>query len=144
MAPSGESITELPIDQFKLAFETNVTGCSQLIQALLPNLTSGKVRKIINISSDLASFRRANPCRLYGYQCSKAALNMLTVLLDKELRDQNFCCIAIHPGPVKTRLNTGGLITPDQSALAISELIDKLECSDGGKWLDYLGETVPW
>ena len=142
--PDTRGINELTIDSIETAFDTNVIGTFRLTQALLPNLRRSHTRKIINISSDLASFTRPNPCILYAYQASKAALNMLTVLLHKELKVDNFTCLLIHPGPVKTRLNPVGIISADESAKALVTVINNSHTKDSGNWLDYCGEVVPW
>ena len=144
IAPSNERLGDINIDHFASAFQTNVVGALRLIQQLQLNLAQSRMKKVINISSDLGSFQRQNPCLLYGYQTSKAALNMLTVLLDKELKQAGFTCLAIHPGSVKTRLNIEGLLSTDESAKAIIALIYTSSITDGGKWLDYNGESVPW
>ena len=142
--PVNQRIAELHIDGLEKAFQTNVIGVCKLIQCLLPNLQKSSEKKIINISSDLGSFNRMNPCLLYGYQTSKAALNMLTLLLSKELSPKGFCCLAIHPGPVNTRLNPEGVLSTEESAKAIINVISQLKKSDSGKWFDYKGKIVPW
>ena len=144
MAPDGSGLENIDLDKLTEAFKVNVVGPLGLVKMLLPNLLAGKERKIINITSDLASFARPNPCRLYAYQSSKVALNMLNLVLSKELQDKGFCCLLVHPGPVKTRLNQGGTISAELSASSIVTLLDEVSVEQNGKWLDFKGETVPW
>jgi hypothetical protein len=43
--------------------------------------------------------------------------------------------------------NVGGrtaAITADESAKGITDLLDKLELEDRGKFFSYNGETLPW
>ncbi len=144
MSPDGSELGAIDIEKISKAFDTNVVGPLGVVQALLTNLMSGNDKKIVNITSDLASFSRKNHCRLYAYQSSKAALNMLNILLSKELKEKGISCFLIHPGPVKTRLNEGGTLAPEQSATAILSLLDELSIEKSGQWLDFNGETVPW
>lgn len=116
--------------------------------ALRPNLRAGVRKTVVNVSSDLGSLAlNAEPGDLgwYSYRASKAALNTLTVNLARELGDEGFCCIALHPGWVRTDM--GGPRAPlgiEDSVGDILELLDGLTPADNGRYLRHNGETMPW
>jgi NAD(P)-dependent dehydrogenase (short-subunit alcohol dehydrogenase family) len=78
----------------------------------LPLLQKGNVKKVINISTTLASIGDASyfvtmPCP--AYKISKAALNALTVQYALEYAKEGFTFLALSPGvrsDAKIRENT--------------------------------------
>ncbi|MBC6310474.1 SDR family oxidoreductase [Listeria sp. FSL L7-1582] len=101
-------------------FDVNFFGTVDTTQAMLPLLKKSGQAKIINISSMMGSLGAAvDPnSQIYnvsavGYQASKAALNMFTIRLAKELEkleDVTITVNAIDPGMVATEFGGG---TPD-------------------------------
>ncbi|UNK42709.1 SDR family NAD(P)-dependent oxidoreductase [Luteimonas sp. S4-F44] len=84
--------------------ETNFVGTLQVTQAMLPMLRQSVAGRIVNVSSSLGSLTlNGDPTskfyavRLTGYNASKAALNMLTVLLAEELRGTSIVVNSISP-----------------------------------------------
>jgi NAD(P)-dependent dehydrogenase (short-subunit alcohol dehydrogenase family) len=93
-------------------FETNFFGTIAVTQALLPLVKKSTSGRIVNVSSGLGSLTlNADPnwdyaaVKLTGYNSSKAALNMFTVLLAAELKDAGIKVNAVNPGYTATDLN---------------------------------------
>jgi NAD(P)-dependent dehydrogenase (short-subunit alcohol dehydrogenase family) len=100
------------LDAVRRTFETNFFGTLAVTQALLPLVKRSKAGRIVNVSSSLGSIaRNADPDWAYatvkftGYNASKAALNMFTVLLAAELKDTGIKVNAVNPGYTATDLN---------------------------------------
>jgi len=79
---------------------------------MLPLLRQSHSARIVNVSSGLGSLTlNGDPnweyagFQLTGYNTSKVALNMLTVLLAQELRDTGISVNAADPGFTATDLN---------------------------------------
>ena len=96
----------------KETFQTNYFGMVEVTQAFLPLLRASTTRVILNVTSGLGSItKHADPAwefsnfLLLGYNSSKAAVNMFTVLLAKELREEGFKVNAVSPGYTATDLN---------------------------------------
>jgi NAD(P)-dependent dehydrogenase (short-subunit alcohol dehydrogenase family) len=71
---------------------------------------------IVNVSSGIASFGYQN-LGPPSYRLSKAALNMITVMLAAELKDYNIAVNAVCPGWVATRMGgIGGRPVKDGAA----------------------------
>jgi len=102
-------------------FEINYFGLVDVTQKMLPLLKKAPQAKIINISSMMGSKTEAlNPkadvykATAVGYQSAKAAANMFTVQLAKEMQRNNLPITvnAIDPGMVVTEF---GGVTPEQA-----------------------------
>ena len=131
--------------------DTNLVGTLAVTQAMLPLLRRAPAARIVNLSSSLGSLTLNNDpespyyaARLIGYNASKAALNMLTVQLDAELRDTPIVVNSVSPGYVKTDLtNQGGFLTPEQGARLPVEYALLGENAVSGRFVQASGET-PW
>lgn len=102
-------------DTLRQTYEANVVGPYAITQALLPLLRQAPAGRIVNQSSILGSLTvigqgQGGSWATPGYTSSKAALNMLTVVLAQHLADTRIKVNAAHPGWVKTDL--GGADAP--------------------------------
>ena len=110
-------------------FETNVFGVVSVTNAMLPLLQKSEAARIVNVSSEVASLTTitdpAGP--LYdmddmAYQASKAAVNMLTVMYSKALRESGIKVNAAIPGYVKTDFNgnTGDISAMEGASASVA------------------------
>jgi NAD(P)-dependent dehydrogenase (short-subunit alcohol dehydrogenase family) len=116
------------LDAVRQTFETNFFGTVAVTQALLPLLKKSASGRIVNVSSGLGSITLNNDptwdfaaVKFLGYNGSKAALNMFTVLLAAELKDHGIKVNAADPGYTATDLNghSGPQTIPEGAAEAI-------------------------
>jgi len=131
--------------------ETNFVSTLAVTEAMLPLLRLSSAARIVNLSRSLGSLAvngdPASPyasARLIGYNASKAALNMLTVLLAAELRDTPHVVNSVSPGYVKTDL-TGhnGFMTPEEGAKLPVHYALLGPDAVSGRFVEPGGET-PW
>lgn len=102
-------------DTLRQTYEANVIGPYAITQALLPLLRQAPAGRIVNQSSILGSLTaisqgQGGSWATPGYTSSKAALNMLTVVLAQHLAGTSLKVNAAHPGWVQTDL--GGAEAP--------------------------------
>ncbi|MFN8534691.1 MAG: SDR family oxidoreductase [Dehalococcoidia bacterium] len=90
-------IESLPADLLLETWKTNLLGVVLGIQAALPALRKSSRPLIVNTSSIISV--RAIPS-MAGYGMTKAALNLLTETLRKELRQDGIRVLNIFPGYV--------------------------------------------
>lgn len=108
--------------------DTNVASVANVTNAFLPLLKSSTDPKVINISSARASIQLnldpSFPATISaGYSVSKAALNMLTVDMQKLNTDVRF--YAASPGHCKTALNGfRGARDPAEGGRVVIELVE--------------------
>jgi NAD(P)-dependent dehydrogenase (short-subunit alcohol dehydrogenase family) len=121
---------------------TNVVGTLATTQALLPLLLPGGI--VANISSQLGSLSEGVGVD-YSYNSSKAALNMTTVTMQRDLGPRGGTAVAVNPGWMRTAM--GGDDAPLDVAAATADLaalLARLDASFGGRFVDRHGEPFPW
>lgn len=131
-------------DKIAFTFDVNSLGPMRVTQALLDNVLASKNKRVVQISSTMGSIAN-NQGGYYGYRASKTALNMFNSSLAKELGREGVTAVVLHPGWVQTDM--GGATAPVQptdSVAGMIKVIAGLELADGGRFIDYQGETLPW
>lgn len=149
ICPDIEPPSKATLDSLRSTYETNVFGPVLVVQAMLPLLRAGTLKRIVNVSSELGSATlHGDPNFKYGfvnglsYCSSKSALNAFTVLLSKELYAEGFAVNAVNPGYTATDLNGhSGTLSVEQAAatvagVAMSELGTGSFFTEGGR--------LPW
>jgi NAD(P)-dependent dehydrogenase (short-subunit alcohol dehydrogenase family) len=103
-------------------FDINFFGMIAVTQAFLPLIRKSSAGRIVNLTSILGSLAEHSdpnspiyPSKFLAYDASKAAVNMFTNHLAKELKGTPIKVNAAHPGWVKTDM--GG----PEATLEISE-----------------------
>ncbi|WP_329108589.1 SDR family oxidoreductase [Micromonospora sp. NBC_01699] len=116
--------SETTLATLRAVYETNVFGVVAVTNALLPLLRAAPAARIVNVSSEVGSIGLLSdpahplfPIASVPYPSSKSALNMVTAMYAKELRDGRIKVNAANPGYCATDLNNhGGFRTPEQGA----------------------------
>jgi len=136
------------LDAVRRVMEVNFIGALAVTQALLPLLRKAPQGRIVNLSSSLGSLTlNGDPGSTYysqqyiGYNASKAALNMLTVQLNEELKGTGIRVNSVSPGFVKTDLTGYGTTTPKEGARLPVQYA--LAGEESGRFVEPDGPT-PW
>jgi NAD(P)-dependent dehydrogenase (short-subunit alcohol dehydrogenase family) len=132
------------------AFGINALGPLLVIQQSLSLLRKGTMKKVINLSSLLGS-HEMNPGRQVAYSTAKCALGMITNIFAKELAQEGFIIVAVHPGTVATDMRPdlklpGAMphIQPEESAEGILRNIVFAKENLNGRFVTWNGEVMPW
>jgi NAD(P)-dependent dehydrogenase (short-subunit alcohol dehydrogenase family) len=139
------TLEEVDFNDFERALAVNTVGPVRVTHALLTQLRAGKLRRIVNVTTNLSSIGENTEGGFYGYRESKAALNMFTKSLAADLGEEGFICIVLHPGWVKTDL--GGPQAPlevEDSVRGMIRVIDGLSPADNGSFRTWAGEQMAW
>ncbi|GBC60476.1 3-ketoacyl-ACP reductase [Desulfonema ishimotonii] len=136
-------VSDITDEQFDRLFAVNVRGTFMALREASRHMANGG--RIINLSSTVV------PMGLPGYSVyagTKAAVDIFTRILSKELEGRNITVNAVAPGPVDTDLFNQGktaeirqrmadmcplkrLGTPEDIARVVAFLV-----SDGGGWVN--------
>jgi len=123
----GNPPSQTDLDLMREVYEVNVFGVIRVTNAMLPLLRRAPAARIVNVSSEVGSITSmtdpASPLAQMpaglAYPSSKAALNMITAMYAKELRDTPIKVNAANPGYTKTDLNrNSGLRSATEGAEA--------------------------
>ena len=137
-----DDIGSLQLINIREQFEVNALGPLKIVLAFRECLRRGSF--LINVSSRMGSIGDNRSGRDYGYRMSKAAQNMLTSNLARDLMRDGVTVIAIHPGIVATKMTGHSGARPDEVADDMKNVIDKLSINDSGRFLDRYGAEIPW
>jgi len=104
--------SETTLATLRQVYETNVFGVVAVTNAFLPLLLRAPAARIVNVSSEVGSIASMTdpespmwPMASVPYPSSKTALNMVTAMYAKELRETPVKVNAANPGYCATDLN---------------------------------------
>jgi NAD(P)-dependent dehydrogenase (short-subunit alcohol dehydrogenase family) len=129
-------------------YKVNLLGALLVTRHSIPVLQGSDSPLIVNLSSRLGSIELRGGTKLGGaiaYQCSKAALNMLTKQTSIDLDPYNIRVISQSPGWVKTEM--GGNEAKYETTEAVTMMLDSLEKLPQDKTGIFIGEDgkeIPW
>jgi NAD(P)-dependent dehydrogenase (short-subunit alcohol dehydrogenase family) len=146
------------IDALKAEVDFTVTSPILLIRAFLPLIRKAPTKKILIISSILASIESAAnmPGLANGYSVARAALNMVVRKWSATLRLEGIIAAMIHPGWVLTEIGdqisgwmatyapTHAPISMEEAAEGVVKVLQGLSVVDAGAFLDHHGNSIPF
>lgn len=145
---------DLPVEAVRETYETNVFGVVTVTNAMLPLLRRSPAALIGNVSSGLGSFSHflADPdspiwehATLLAYNSSKAALNALTLVYARALREDGIKVSALEPGYCATDLNEhSGPATAEEGGRRIARQLGEAVAGASGRFFNAEGGTYAW
>lgn len=138
------SLSEAEDAQLGELFFTNAVAPVRMSESLLPLLRDR--HSVLGITtSQLASLTENPDAALPLYSASKAALNMLSRALAKQLEPQGSTLLSLHPGWVKTDMGGEGAdITATESAQGLVAQLQRFSGQGGHHYVDFSGKTLAW
>ena len=116
----GRSLLELPEDDLRATFDTNVFGAIAVARAVVPTMLKQRSGRIVNVSSragQLSSMGSYAP----AYSMSKAALNAFTRQLAAATKGRGILVNSVCPGWVRTDM--GGRNAPRSVAQGAERIV---------------------
>lgn len=141
---------QVPFAAFHETFDINVFAVHSVTQEFWPLLEKSDAARLVNVSSAIGSLALnadfngpMKDMNLMAYAASKAALNMMTLHYAKTWKDTPHKANTIHPGSVKTDLNTSGDLTVEEGAKSSVEMAVIGSDGPNGEFF-HLGKQLPW
>ncbi|MEO0368118.1 MAG: SDR family NAD(P)-dependent oxidoreductase, partial [Pseudomonadota bacterium] len=151
---------EINYEAFNKAIAVNTYAPIKLAETFLPMIQASEQKKIVAISSNLASITNSFG-EVYIYRVSKAALNMAYRSMAKDLVDDGMIVTLLTPDPTRTDFaaaakgasylkkvpkRPGGITvrTAQESVTDMIRTIDSLTLQDSGTFKGYGGKAIPW
>ena len=129
-------------------YKVNVVGALLVLRAAIPCLRRSANPVVVNVSSRLGSIELRGNTQLGGamaYQCSKAALNMLTKQASIDLSSFGITVLSQSPGWVRTDM--GGSDAKFSVEESVTNMLGHLENAGpslNGKFIGEDGVELPW
>ena len=148
---SGARIADVRVADVDRLLQVHVHGPIRCIQAALPWLGRSPQGTIVNVTSRLGSIARIAGGTYdhlqisYAMRISKAAQNMLTASLHRELRTQGIAVYAVHPGRLRTAM--GSADADVEASEAAARLLAWLDRNRDSKQIAYTEperNKLPW
>jgi NAD(P)-dependent dehydrogenase (short-subunit alcohol dehydrogenase family) len=142
--PKRQSANDMDFEGWAYTFAVNTMGPLALSQALHENLKRGREKKLVTITSGMASTATTEGGYL-AYRASKAAVNNVMRNLSVDWRKDGIIVAVLSPGWVRTDMGGAGApLRPEQSVTGMRKVIADLTQSDSGKFLNWDGGERPW
>ncbi len=140
----------LPLEQVDFsvylpAFQANSVAPLMVAKYALPLLRKGRMKLIVNVSSEAGSIGSCWRKSEYSYCMTKAALNMGSRIRQNSLLDEGIKVIALHPGWFTSDM--GGAeapISPEEAAAPIVKLVLDPPGLEGPMYVDSSGKEWEW
>jgi NAD(P)-dependent dehydrogenase (short-subunit alcohol dehydrogenase family) len=151
--PNDQVLGNLDYSLMTRVFNVNVVGTLKMVETLLPNVEKSAQKKIVAITSTQGSISSVRGPSLVFYNTSKAALNMVMKSNARALKKKGVTVALVSPGAVDTdmmnlALDRAGvtfkLLTPQQSAEAVINVIDQYGLDLTGTFMSHTGTEIPW
>jgi len=127
------------------AMAVNAFAPLRLVEALAGNVAVSDLKRIVAISSNMASIGDNTQGGDFTYRASKAALNALMRGVAIELAPRGIITVMINPGWARTDM--GGRNAPlavADSVAAVRAIIDRLSPEMNGRFYDHDGTELGW
>ena len=136
-----QDLSKIEIENFKKVLNINVFSPLKLTQI---SLRSKNLEQIVNVTSEMGSISNNISGGYYYYRGSKTLLNSISKNLSLDLKNKNINVFCIHPGNVKTKMNSSGIISPDISAQKIINIMSENNSNLSGLFIGINKEIIKW
>lgn len=143
-----DDLNAVSAESVEKVYKVNVLGALLVLRAAIPCLRRSSAPVVVNVSSRLGSIELRGGTQLGGaiaYQCSKAALNMLTKQASIDLAPYGIAVLSQSPGWVRTDM--GGSKAKYSVKESVANMLNHLDdagASLNGKFLGEDGIEIPW
>jgi NAD(P)-dependent dehydrogenase (short-subunit alcohol dehydrogenase family) len=142
--PKRQSADEMDFDGWAYTLAVNTMGPLAVAQAFHENLKRGNEKKLVTITSGMASTAETEGSYL-AYRSSKAAVNNVMRNVAIGWRGEGIISVVLSPGWVRTDMGgPSASLSPEESVSGMRKVIAGLTKADSGKFLGWRGEERAW
>ena len=152
--PADQDFGELDYDLMQRVYAVNTVGTMKMTEAFIDNVMASDQKKVVAITSLQASIGSLRDPMIPFYKMSKTALNMGMRSISRRLKSKKVTVALISPGAVDTEMMNAALdhanfkgnflITPQESAEAVINVIDQYNLKMTGTFMSHRGDVIPW
>ncbi|MCW5619311.1 MAG: SDR family oxidoreductase, partial [Nitrosomonas sp.] len=144
-ANRGDSFHQIDYAAWAYAFEVNTMAPLKMADAFYHQIARSDTKKIVTITSKMASISDNTSGGSYVYRSSKSAVNSVIKSLSIDLESKGVIVALLHPGWVRTEMGgPNALISAEKSVTGMRQVIADLIHTDSGKFFAYDGQIISW
>ncbi|GBE92642.1 SDR family oxidoreductase [Nostoc cycadae] len=139
--PEESSLLTVRLETMQATFNTNILAVLRISQALIPLMKLNNYGRIVNVSTEMASLHTMGSDYYPlapSYRLSKVGINGLTILLARELQNENILVNTYSPGWMKTDM--GGENAPFTAEEGAETAVYLATLPDGGAQGQFFAE----
>jgi NAD(P)-dependent dehydrogenase (short-subunit alcohol dehydrogenase family) len=152
--PAEQDFGNLDFKLMERVYAVNTVGTMKMTEAFIDNVMASEQKKVVAITSLQASIGSLRDPMIPFYKMSKTALNMGMSSIARRLKSKKVTVALISPGAVDTEMMNAALdhanfkgnflITPQESAEAVINIIDQYNLKMTGTFMSHRGDVIPW
>lgn len=148
---TAHNIEEISCNEIQGLFDVHCCGAIRCLQAVLPYLRKAEGATIVNVNSRLGSIDNVSSGKFdhiavsYGMRMVKAAQNMLSASLYREIKNSGISVFSVHPGRILTRMGSPDAdMLPEEAAIRFISWLEKIRPEREFGYFDAAGEELPF
>ncbi len=149
--PPEKTLKSLDPAAMAAQFAVNCIGSAMVLKHAVCLLPRDRRAVFAALSARVGSIGDNGLGGWYSYRAAKAALNQIvhSGAIELSRSHPRSICVALHPGTVATEFTADyaarhSTVSPPHAARHLLSVIEGLEASDTGGFLDWKGDVVPW
>ncbi len=132
-------------EAWRHAHLVNTMAPLKMTEAFFRHIANGAEKKVVFITSKVASITGNSVGGHYLHRSSKVGLNMIAKNLSIDLAPQGVSIAILDPGWVRSDMGgEAAPVTPERSVAGMRKIISKLNVAGTGKFVSYNGQEVSW
>lgn len=132
-------------DDWLHTFQVNALAPMKMAEAFADHVAQSTQKKIVTLSSVLASISSNNLGGLYAYRSTKAALNAIMKSLALDLVRRGIIAVPVNPGWAATEMGgPDAPVRPQHSVAGLRQVIAGLTREKSGRFWQWDGKELPW
>ena len=126
-------------------FRVNALGAMKMAEVYADQVAASTQKKIVTLTSVIASIGSNNLGGLYAYRSSKAAANAIMKSMALDLARRGIIAAPLHPGWAQTDMGgPSAPIRPQHSVAGLRQVIAGLTKEKSGRFWQWDGKELPW
>jgi NAD(P)-dependent dehydrogenase (short-subunit alcohol dehydrogenase family) len=132
-------------EDWTYTFRVNALAPMKMAEAFVEHVAASAQKKIVTLSSLIASIGSNNLGGLYAYRSTKAAVNAIMKSMALDLARRGIIAVPLHPGWAATDLGgPNAPVRPQHSVAGLRQVIAGLSKEKSGRFWQFDGKELPW
>ncbi len=132
-------------EDWTYTFRVNALAPMKMAEAFVEHVAASAQKKIVTLSSLIASIGSNNLGGLYAYRSTKAAVNAIMKSMALDLARRGIIAVPVHPGWAATDLGgPNAPVRPQHSVAGLRQVIAGLTKQKSGRFWQFDGKELPW